>query len=100
MMVRNLKYEVKEKTVSVEVEGPTTGLLLRVWEASNPRYEGSLKIEEEGQDFYKNLPSLSGQNRWEGALSSKGYNQYVHLCFKVWLPFLLLIRPFSNISYS
>jgi hypothetical protein len=32
--------------------------LLRVWEAWNPKYEGSLKIEKGGQGFRKDLPSV------------------------------------------
>lgn len=78
--------------------------LLRVWEAWNPQYEGSLKIEKGGQGFRKSLPPLPGQDRWEGAISSKGHNQslylfmYVHLCFRVGPLFLLLIRPFQNLS--
>lgn len=79
--------------------------LLRVREAWNPKYEGSLKIEIEkgGQGFRKGLLSLPGQDRWVWALSSKGHNQlffmYVHLCFRVGPPFLLLIRPFPNLSF-
>ncbi|KAB9173090.1 hypothetical protein FH972_026993 [Carpinus fangiana] len=43
--------------------------LLRVREAWNPKYEGSLKIEKGGQGFRKGLTPLPGQDRWEGALS-------------------------------
>lgn len=56
----------KKRAVSAEGEGPATAettdpllvpsRLLRVWEALNPKYEGSLKIEKGGQGFRKDLP--------------------------------------------
>lgn len=87
---RDEQRKKKKRAVSAEGEGPATAettepllvpsLLLRVREAWNPQYEGSLKIEKGGQDFRKNLPPLPGQDRWEGALSSKGHNQPLYLC--------------------
>ena len=50
--------------------------LLRVREAWNHQYEGSLKIEKGGQGFRKSLPPLPGQDRWEG----DGHNQPLYLC--------------------
>ncbi len=80
----------RKRAVSAEGEGPATAettdpilvpsRLLRVREAWNPKYEGSLKIEKGGQGFRKGLPPLPGQDRWEGALSSKGHNQPLYLC--------------------
>ncbi len=80
----------KKRAVSATGEGPATAetidpilvpsRLLRVREAWNPKYEGSLKIEKGGQGFRKGLTPLPGQDRWEGALSSKGHNQPLYLC--------------------
>lgn len=63
----------KKRAVSAEGEGPATAettdpllvlsRLLRVREAWNPKYEGSLKIEKGGQGFRKGLPPLPGQDR-------------------------------------
>lgn len=60
-----------KKKRAAEGEGPATAettypllvpsRLLRVREARNPQYEGSLKIEKGGS-----LPPLPGQYRWEG----------------------------------
>jgi hypothetical protein len=50
--------------------------LLRVREAWNHQYEGSLQIEKGGQGFRKSLPPLPGQDRWEG----DGHNQPLYLC--------------------
>ena len=70
---RDEQRKKKKRAVSAEGEGPATAettepllvpsLLLRVREAWNPQYEGSLKIEKGGQDFRKNLPPLPGQDR-------------------------------------
>ena len=83
------KKKKKKRAVSAEGEGPATAetidpilvprRLLRVQEAWNPKYEGSLKIEKGGQGFRKGLTPLPGQDRWEGALSSKGHNQPLYL---------------------
>uniref|UniRef100_A0A2N9G5D7 cytochrome-c oxidase n=1 Tax=Fagus sylvatica TaxID=28930 RepID=A0A2N9G5D7_FAGSY len=82
---------LRKEAVSAEGEGPATAetidpilvpsRLLRVREAWNPKYEGSLKIEKGGQGFRKGLTPLPGQDRWEGALSSKGHNQPLYLCW-------------------
>ena len=63
----------KKRAVSAEGEGPATAettdpllvpsRLLRVREAWNHQYEGSLKIEKGGQGFRKSLPPLPGQDR-------------------------------------
>ena len=76
----------KKRAVSAEGEGPATAettdpllvpsRLLRVREAWNHQYEGSLKIEKGGQGFRKSLPPLPGQDRWEG----DGHNQPLYLC--------------------
>ena len=76
----------KKRAVSAEGEGPATAetidpilvprRLLRVREAWNPKYEGSLKIEKGGQGFRKGLTPLPGQDRWEG----DGHNQPLYLC--------------------
>lgn len=69
------KQKKKKRAVSAEGEGPATAettdpllvlvlsRLLRVREAWNPKYEGSLKIEKGGQGFRKGLPPLPGQDR-------------------------------------
>lgn len=65
----------KEGAVSAEGEGPTTAettdpllvpsRLLRVREAWNPQYEGSLKIDKGGQGLPQEPPPLPGQDRKE-----------------------------------
>lgn len=81
----------KKRAFSSGGEGPATAettnpllvpsRLLRIWEAWNPQYEGSLQIEKGGQGFRKSLPPLPGQDRWEGAPSSKGHNQSLYLFY-------------------
>lgn len=74
------KQKRKKRAVSAEGEEPATAettdpilvpsRLLRVGEAPSIQYEGSLKIEKGGQGFRKSLPTLPGQDRWEGALET------------------------------
>lgn len=82
----NEQNQKEKRAVSAEGEGPATAettdpllvpsRLLRVREAWNHQYEGSLKIEKGGQGFRKSLPPLPGQDRWEG----DGHNQPLYLC--------------------
>lgn len=102
--------EQKKRAVSAEGEGPATAEttyplivpshLLQVREAWNHQYEGSLKREQGGQGFRKSLPPLPGQYRWEGDRHNPPLLMYVHLCFRVGPPPLLLIRLFSNPDFQ
>lgn len=53
--------------------------LLRIWEAWNPKYEGSLQIEKGGQGFRKDPPLFPVKGR-NPIKSSKGHNQPLYLC--------------------
>lgn len=104
-----MNEQKKKRAVSAEGEGPATAettypllvpsRLLQVREAWNHQDEGSLKIEKGGQGFRKSLPPLPGQYRWEGDRHNQPLLMYVHLCFRVGPPSLLLIRQFSNLSF-
>lgn len=74
----NKQKKKRKRAVSAEGEGPATAetadpllvpsRLLRVREAWNPQYEGSLKIEKGGQGFFSLLLAFS-LPRGEGSLT-------------------------------
>lgn len=110
-----MNKHTKKRAVSAEGEGPTTAettdpllvpsRLLRVREAWNPQYEGSLQIEKGGQGGRRSGASplfpvkIDGKEPYQVKAITSLFIYVRTSLFQGGPPFLLLIRPFPNLSF-